>query len=84
MRHKNVQKAIIVFLLFLIIVLVLSIVLSGCGTREEKTAYLRRFELVQRDECGPIVVYVLRDSKTDRQYAVFRAGNGMDVLEVTP
>lgn len=84
MKHKNVQRAIITFLLFVIIVLVLSMILTSCGTREEKPAYLRRFEFVQKDECGVIFVYVVRDSKTGREYAVFRAGYGMDVVEVTP
>lgn len=83
MKHKNIIRGVAICMVALVIFL-LVVLLTSCGTREDKPVYLRRFELVQKDECGVIFVYVVRDSKTGREYAVFRAGHGMDVVEVTP
>ena len=85
MKHKHELRGALICIGVLLL-LILVMMLTSCGRRQEKPAYQRRFDYVQRDEAlgGSLVVYLMRDTKTKKEYAIFCHGTAMDAVEVTP
>ena len=79
MKHRNLGAFIILCLICLLIVLF--VMLTSCGRREE-TGVMRRFDLTNREEFGGIYVRVIKDRLTGQEYLCVCAGGGLDVVPI--
>ena len=79
MKHRNELRGALICIGVLLL-LILVMMLTSCGRRQDA----KRFDLVQRDELGSIIVYLVKDTTTKQEYIVFAGGHGIDVVEVDP